>query len=62
MGQEWCFRRSRGGPNTKIHAPVDALGNPMELAPSPGQAGDLTRAEPLIENSGFGGSDRRQGL
>jgi hypothetical protein len=23
----------------------------VELTPSPGQAGDLTRAEPLIENS-----------
>ena len=30
---------------------VDALGNPVELMLSPGQAGDLTCAEPLLENS-----------
>lgn len=51
MGQAWCFRRSRGGSkdqNPRTHA----LGNPVELVPWPGQAGDLTRAEPSIENSG----------
>jgi putative transposase len=42
--------RSRGGLSTKIHALVDALGNPVELMLSPGQAGDLTCAEPLLEN------------
>ena len=35
---------------TKIHALVDALGNPVELMLTPGQAHDLACAEPLIEN------------
>src|ERR1700738_1211341 len=42
--------RSRGGLTTKIHALVDALGNPVELMLTPGQDHDLTCAEPLIEN------------
>src|SRR2546428_7529722 len=33
--------RSRGGLTTKIHALVDALGNPVELMLTPGQAHDL---------------------
>src|SRR4029077_17912841 len=44
--------RSRGGLTTKIHALVDALGNPVELMLTPGQDHDLTCAEPLIENAG----------
>jgi transposase len=36
---------------TKIHALVDALGNPVELMLSPGQANDLICAEPLLEKS-----------
>ena len=43
--------RSRGGPTTKIHALVDAMGNPVELMLTPGQDHDLTCAEPLIENA-----------
>src|ERR1700720_3984601 len=43
--------RSRGAPPTKIHALVDALGNPVELMLPPGQAHDLACAEPLIENA-----------
>ena len=38
--------RSRGGLTTKIHALVDALGNPVEVMLSPGQDHDLTCAEP----------------
>src|ERR1700730_3198954 len=38
--------RSRGGLTTKIHALVDALGNPVELMLTPGQDHDLTCAEP----------------
>jgi transposase len=34
---------------TKIHALVDALGNPVEVRLSPGQDHDLACAEPLIE-------------
>src|SRR6266852_3970802 len=43
--------RSRGGLTTKIHALVDALGNPVKLMLSPGQAHDLACAQPLIENA-----------
>ena len=41
--------RSRGGLTTKIHAVVDALGNPVALSLTPGQAADITQAEPLLE-------------
>jgi len=41
----------RGGLSTKIHALVDALGNPVELMPSPGQTNDLICAEPLLADS-----------
>jgi transposase len=34
---------------TKIHAVVDALGNPVALSITPGQAADITQAEPLLE-------------
>jgi len=43
--------RSRGGLTTKVHALVDALGNPVELMLTPGQAHDLTCAQPLLENA-----------
>jgi transposase len=43
--------RSRGGLTTKIHALVDALGNPVALMLTPGQAHDLACAEPLIDNA-----------
>ena len=35
---------------TKIHALVDALGNPVAFSLTPGQASDLSQAEPLIED------------
>ena len=35
---------------TKIHAIVDALGNPVALSLTPGQAADITQAAPLLEN------------
>ena len=34
---------------TKIHAIVDALGNPVALSLTPGQAADITQAEPLLD-------------
>jgi putative transposase len=34
---------------TKIHAVVDALGNPVALSLTPGQQSDLSQAEPLLE-------------
>ena len=43
--------RSRGGLTTKIHALVDALGNPANLMLTPGQTHDLACAEELIENA-----------
>ncbi len=43
--------RSRGGFSTKIHIAVDALGNPVELLLTAGQAADVTRAEPLIRGN-----------
>jgi transposase len=39
--------RSRGGLTTKIHAIVDALGNPLALSLTGGNAHDITRAETL---------------
>jgi len=34
---------------TKIHAIVDALGNPVALSLTPGQAADITQADPLLD-------------
>jgi transposase len=34
---------------TKIHVIVDALGNPVAISLTPGQASDLAQAEPLLE-------------
>jgi transposase len=34
---------------TKIHAVVDALGNPVAVSITPGQVADITQAEPLLE-------------
>jgi hypothetical protein len=46
---EQAIGRSRGGLSTKIHALVDALGNPVDVMLTPGQAHDLACAEPLLE-------------
>src|SRR3979409_2558547 len=46
---EQAIGRSRGGLTTKIHALVDALGNPVKLMLTPGQAHDLACAEQLID-------------
>jgi transposase len=40
--------RSRGGPSTKIHALVDALGNPVRLILSPGQTHEMKVAHELL--------------
>jgi transposase len=47
--------RSKGGLTTKIHASVDALGNPLRIEISPGQAHDSLFAEALLE--GFDAAD-----
>lgn len=49
-GTDQAIGRSRGGLTTKIHVICDALGNPVELALTPGQDADITQAEPLMEN------------
>lgn len=40
--------RSKGGLSTKIHATVDALGNPLSFHLTPGQACDLEGADKLL--------------
>src|SRR5437868_10631656 len=47
-GGDEAIGRSRGGLSTKIHATVDALGNPTGFALSPGQAHDLEGADALL--------------
>jgi transposase len=46
--------RSRGGLTTKIHALVDANGNPIALKLTEGQAHDGRSAVDLLENIGKG--------
>ena len=49
-GQEkQALGRSKGGFTTKIHAAVDALGNPLRFILTPGQRNDITQAERLTE-------------
>ena len=45
-----CLGRSKGGFTTKIHAVVDALGNPLKFILTPGQRNDITQAESLIKD------------
>ena len=47
-----CVGRSRGGLSTKIHARVDHQGRPIQILITPGQAHDLTGADPLLANLG----------
>jgi hypothetical protein len=49
-----CRGRSRGGLTTKIHALVDANGNPITLKLSAGQAHDGKSAVDLVDNVGPG--------
>jgi transposase len=41
--------RARGGLTTRLEAAVDALGLPVRLIPTPGQAGDCPQAAALID-------------
>ena len=41
--------KSRGGLSTKIHASVDALGNPVRFIVMQGQSSEYDPAAPLIE-------------
>ena len=45
--------RSRGGFSTKIHASVDALGNPLRFRLTGGQRHDITQAEDLLADFEF---------
>ncbi len=47
---------SRGGRSTKIHAAVDALGNPIAILLITGNTPDITVAEKLISQIDFKGS------
>jgi hypothetical protein len=49
-GENQAIGRSRGGLTTKIHAVVDALGNPVALSLTPGQAADITQAAPFLDD------------
>src|ERR1700722_1644648 len=49
-GEDQGIGRSRGGFTTKIHALVHSLGNPVAFSLTPGQASDLSQAEPLLED------------
>ncbi len=47
-GQDQAIGRSKGGLSTKIHAIVDALGNPTAFFLTAGQAHDLEGADALL--------------
>ena len=46
--QNQALGRSKGGLSTKIHALVDALGNPLRFFLTPGQVHDLAGADALL--------------
>jgi len=48
--EQEALGRSKGGFSTKIHALVDALGNPLKFILAPGQSSDITQAEALSKN------------
>ncbi|MHC0449114.1 MAG: IS5 family transposase [Candidatus Lariskella arthropodorum] len=48
-GEEECLGRSKGGFTTKIHALVDALGNPLKFILTAGQRNDITHAASLTQ-------------
>jgi transposase len=47
-GEDQAIGRSRGGLSTKIHATVDALGNPTDFFLTGGEAHDLIGADHLL--------------
>ena len=46
--EDQALGHSRGGPSTKIHTLVDALGNPLAFLLTPGQTHDLVGADALL--------------
>lgn len=51
-----CIGVSRGGSSTKIHAVVDALGNPVYVMLTTGNTSDITVAQELLNHVDFCGS------
>ena len=49
--------QTRGGLNTKLHAIVDGLGNPVEFMLSAGNDHDSVRAVELLKKVGISGSN-----
>ena len=49
-GAEQALGRSKGGFTTKIHAMVDALGNPLKFILTGGERHEIIAAEALIED------------
>ena len=49
--------RTKGGLNTKIHAIVDGLGNPVVFLLSPGNHNDSTHAIDLMDKTDLTGSN-----
>jgi hypothetical protein len=47
--EEQALGRSKGGFTTKIHALVNALGNPLRFILTPGQASEVKQAPELIK-------------
>jgi transposase len=47
--EEQALGRSKGGFTTKIHALVDALGNPLRFILTPGQASEIKQGPKLIK-------------
>ena len=54
--------RSKGGLSTKIHALVDALGNPLRFSADRGTGSRSRRRRCVAAANGRRGLDRRQGL
>ena len=53
-GEDQAIGRSRGGLSTKIHALVDALGNPFDFHLTGGEAHDLVGADELLPDMAAG--------
>jgi len=48
--EEEGLGRSKGGFSSKIHAKVDALGNPLKIILTAGQRNDITQADALLHD------------
>ena len=57
VGKNKTVGRTRGGINTKIHAIVDGLGNPVAFILSAGSENDSTHAIALMSKVDINGSN-----